>query len=83
MGLMPKPFTVHGMRSAFAMFCAEQTEYPFEICEQALAHSVGTAVSKAYRRTDLLEKRRELMKVWADFLTGGSTSQHEQPSLSA
>jgi integrase len=55
--------TVHGFRSTFRDWAAERTNYPREIAEQALAHSIG-AVERAYRRSDLLEKRRRMMQEW-------------------
>jgi len=60
--------TVHGFRSTFRDWAAERTNYPEFITEMALAHAVGTDVVKAYRRTDLFERRVRLMKQWADFL---------------
>jgi integrase len=60
-------FTTHGMRSAFRDWVREETDYPFEVAELALAHSVGSAVMRAYARGDMLEKRRALMQQWADF----------------
>jgi integrase len=59
--------TVHGFRSSFRDWAAEQTGYPREICEAALAHVVGNQVEAAYRRSDLFEKRRHLMNDWARF----------------
>jgi integrase len=59
--------TVHGMRSAFRDWCAERTAFPSEVAEMALAHVVANKVEAAYRRGDLLEKRRLLMDVWAQF----------------
>jgi integrase len=59
--------TVHGMRSAFRDWAAEQTAFPHEVCEAALAHSVHSAVVRAYKRTDLFDRRRKLMQVWADY----------------
>ena len=59
--------TVHGFRSTFRDWCAETTNYPREVCEAALAHSVGDRVEAAYRRGDLFEKRRKLMDAWADY----------------
>lgn len=53
--------TVHGFRSAFRDWVAEQTDYPGEIAEAALAHVIPNKVEAAYRRTDFLEKRRLLM----------------------
>jgi integrase len=62
--------TVHGFRSAFRDFAAEQTKYPDIVAELSLAHAVGSAVEKSYRRTDLLEQRRCLLQDWSDFLNG-------------
>lgn len=58
----------HGFRSTFRDWAAEQTSYPDEIRKAASGHSVGDAVQKAYQRTDLLEKRRRLMRDWANFI---------------
>jgi integrase len=60
--------TVHGFRSSFRDWAAEQTNYPREVCEAALAHAIPSAVEAAYRRTDLFDKRRALMTEWARFL---------------
>jgi integrase len=59
--------TTHGLRSTFRDWAAERTAFPRELAEMALAHSVGSAVEAAYRRTDLFEKRRKLMQAWADY----------------
>lgn len=59
--------TVHGFRSAFRDWVAEQTDYPGEVAEAALAHTVSNKVEAAYRRTDFLDKRRLLMRDWAAF----------------
>jgi integrase len=59
--------TVHGFRSAFRTWASEQTNYPREICEQALAHVVGSPTERSYDRTDLLIKRQKLMTAWAKF----------------
>lgn len=64
------PFTVHGFRSAFRDWVAEKTSYPGEVAEAALAHSVSNKVEAAYRRTNYLDKRRELMREWSDFCVG-------------
>jgi integrase len=61
--------TVHGFRSAFRDWVAEETSYPGEVAEAALAHAVPNKVEAAYRRTDFLEKRRCLMREWAAFCT--------------
>lgn len=62
------PYTVHGFRSSFRDWAAEQTEFPGEVVEMALAHTIPNKVEAAYRRGDLLDKRRELMQAWADYL---------------
>jgi integrase len=62
--------TVHGFRASFSTWAAEQTSFPNHIIEQALAHTVGSEVERAYRRSDLLDKRRELMTAWANFCGG-------------
>ena len=60
-------YTVHGFRSAFRDWAGERTNFPREIAEAALAHVVGDATERAYRRGDALEKRRALMDAWAAF----------------
>jgi integrase len=59
--------TVHGFRSSFKDWASEATKYPDIVAEQALAHQVGGAVERAYRRGDLLDQRRRLMQDWAEF----------------
>ena len=59
--------TVHGFRSCFRDWAAEQTNYPREVAEMALAHAVGDKVEAAYRRGDLFEKRKKLMAAWSKF----------------
>jgi integrase len=56
--------TVHGFRSTFRDWAAESTSFPGAVVEMALAHGIGDAVEKAYRRGDLFEKRRLLMDAW-------------------
>jgi integrase len=62
--------TAHGFRSTFRDWCAEQTSFPSEVAEMALAHAVGDKVEAAYRRGDLFEKRRQLAEAWAAFCAG-------------
>jgi integrase len=62
--------TVHGFRSSFADWCAEQTDFPRDVREMALAHTIGSKVEEAYRRGDLFGKRRQLMEAWAEFCGG-------------
>lgn len=66
--------TPHGFRSAFRDWAGEETDYPREIAEAALAHLVGDAVERAYRRGDALEKRRALMDAWALFCSSKALS---------
>lgn len=60
-------YTVHGFRSSFSTWAAEQTSFPRDVVEHALAHVVGSDVERAYRRSDVLEKRVALMQAWSDF----------------
>jgi integrase len=59
--------TVHGFRSTFRDWTAEQTNYPREVCEMALAHTITNAAEAAYRRGDQLGKRARLMEEWARY----------------
>ena len=62
-----KNVTVHGFRSSFRDWSAEQTTFSREVCEAALAHVDGSVVERAYRRTDLFEQRRSLMRAWEHY----------------
>jgi integrase len=62
-----RDITVHGFRSTFRDWAAERTRYPNHVLELALAHSVGTAVERAYQRSDLLAQRARLMEEWARY----------------
>ena len=61
----------HGFRSSFRDWAAERSDAPREVCELALAHVNSDRVEAAYRRTDLFERRRELMEEWSAFLDRG------------
>lgn len=61
-------FTVHGFRSAFRDWVGDETAFQREVAEQALAHRVGDATERAYRRADALQKRRELMEAWTSYV---------------
>tara|TARA_R110002072_G_scaffold92563_1_gene205942 strand:+ start:332 stop:1567 length:1236 start_codon:yes stop_codon:yes gene_type:complete len=61
--------TMHGFRSTFRDWAGECTPHPRDVCEQALAHSLGNSVEAAYRRGDLFEKRRVLMDDWTRYVT--------------
>jgi integrase len=63
--------TVHGFRSAFRDWCAEQTNFPREVAEAALAHSLKDKTEAAYQRGDLFEKRSKLMDQWAQYCLKG------------
>ena len=67
--------TVHGFRSAFRDWAAECTNFSNEVCEAALAHVVRNKAEAAYRRGDLLDKRRELMEVWAAYCTAPAVAK--------
>ncbi|WP_336098919.1 tyrosine-type recombinase/integrase [Roseovarius sp. CH_XMU1461] len=71
-GLEARP---HGFRSSFRTWCAEATTFSEDLAETALAHATGNKVSRAYKRTDLLDLRRPLMAKWADFVTGNSAGK--------
>lgn len=64
-----RPAVPHGLRSTFRDWVAEQTNYPSDMAEVALAHKINNAVEAAYRRGDMIEKRRAMMAAWGDFLT--------------
>ena len=68
-GLVRRNFdsTVHGMRSTFAGWCQEQAGAPNELIQACLAHAVGDATAQAYLRSDLFERRRELLAAWGSF----------------
>jgi integrase len=63
-------WTVHGMRTSFRTWCSDIAHVEFELAEACLSHAVGNAVSQAYNRTSMLERRRPIMQAWASFLSG-------------
>jgi integrase len=65
--------TVHGFRSSFRDWASEQTSFPHETCEHALAHRISDKAEAAYRRGDQFEKRRKLMEAWGSFMDGASS----------
>jgi integrase len=65
--------TAHGFRATFRTWAEEVATFPHAVIEQAMGHQVGTQVERVYRRTDVLDKRRQLMQSWA---------QHCEPSAS-
>lgn len=64
---------VHGFRTSFRTWTQEKTNYPREIAEAALAHSLKDKAEAAYARSDLLEKRAEMMEAWAQFISSGAS----------
>lgn len=71
--------TVHGFRSTFRDWVGEETDFPSELAEWALAHRVGGTVERAYRRQTAVERRRELMEAWAKFLAEPKKSVPKKP----
>lgn len=69
-----RPAVPHGLRSTFRDWVAEHTNYPGDMAEVALAHSIGNAVEASYRRGDMIEKRRKMMDDWARYLAGAVRS---------
>lgn len=65
-----RPAVPHGLRSTFRDWVAERTTFPGEMAEVALAHRISNAVEAAYRRGDMIEKRRRMMGEWSDFVAG-------------
>ena len=61
--------TVHGFRTSFKTWCMETTDTPWAVGEAALAHTLGNSTEQAYARSDLFERRRELMEQWGSFVT--------------
>jgi integrase len=71
---MKRPYTVHGFRSTAKDWASDRTNFPDEVSEEALAHLVGSATRRAYRRGEALDKRRRLMEAWARYLTAAAAS---------
>ena len=68
------PAVPHGFRSTFRDWAAEETNHPREVVEAALAHIVQNKVEAAYARSDLFERRRQLMDDWSAYVAGGPGS---------
>lgn len=66
--------TVHGFRSTFRDWVADCTDYPNELAEKALAHTVKSETERAYRRRDMLERRRQMMEDWARYCQEGNAN---------
>ena len=67
---MKAEVTVHGFRSTFRDWASETTGFSHEVCEMALAHTIGNKAEAAYRRGDLFDKRRKLMEAWGAYCAG-------------
>lgn len=77
-----KEVTVHGLRSTFRDWAAEETDYPREVAEMALAHAISDKVEAAYRRGDLFDKRREMMTEWYRNVIGCFLTSHAECTIS-
>lgn len=66
--------TVHGFRSSFRDWAGNESSFPREVVETAMAHVIGDKAEQAYRRGDALDKRRKLMEAWASYCTRGATT---------
>lgn len=70
------PAVPHFLRSSFRDWASERTTYPRDMAEIALSHLVGSEVERAYRRGDMLDKRREMMDAWAKFVLGQGAEKY-------
>ncbi len=70
-------FTVHGFRSSFRDWASEESGFPREVAETALAHQVGSDVERAYARSDLLELRRQAINAWDNLLESKLTDSSQ------
>ena len=62
--------TIHGFRTSFRTWCSDVAHVEFEIAEACLSHRVGSAVSRAYARSDMLDRKRPIMESWSRYVTG-------------
>ena len=67
---MGESVTVHGFRTSFRTWCSDIAHVEFEVAESCLSHRVGSAVSRAYARSDMLDRRRPIMAAWANYVEG-------------
>jgi integrase len=80
--------TTHGFRSTFRDWAGDKTDYPREIIEQALAHTIQNKAERAYRRGTAVDRRRHLMESWSGFLSStendaGTSTLAEAPQPSS
>ena len=66
-GMRGKGATVHGFRSTFRDWAGNETNFPRELAEHALAHVIGDKAEQAYRREAAVERRRKLMEAWSSY----------------
>ena len=78
-----RPITAHGFRATFRTWAEEVTGFPHAVIEEAMGHQVGNQVERAYRRTDVLEKRRELITAWAGHCEPDGTRNHPKFTAAA
>jgi integrase len=74
------PYTTHGFRSSFRDWAGNETHFPREVAEHALAHVVGDRAEQAYRRSDALARRRELMDSWANYCASDNVLTFKRPA---
>lgn len=77
-----RPITAHGFRASFRTWAEETTGFPHAVVEQAMGHQVGAEVERVYRRTDMLDRRRELMAAWERFCATASLPSNVLPLAS-
>lgn len=82
-GMKGQGYTVHGFRSAFRDWCREQTNFPRELAELALAHVNNDKTERAYARGAAVERRRRLMNKWAEFCMSDTASSEKVVPLRA
>jgi integrase len=76
-----RPITAHGFRATFRTWAEEVATFPHAVIEQAMGHQVGTQVERAYRRTDVLDKRRALMETWAQWCEPNAARRNDVEPL--
>jgi integrase len=78
-----RPITAHGFRATFRTWAEEVTGFPHAVIEEAMGHQLGNQVERVYRRTDVLEKRRQLMEAWARYCEPDNRSNAVEKSAKA
>jgi integrase len=76
-----RSITPHGLQATFRTW-GENAGFPRDLLEESLGHQIGTAVERAYRRTDSLDPRREIMEAWADFCSSKNVGRRDVQSAS-